>query len=58
MRNPGMLLDVRLGKGANFTQPVPEGWNGFAYVYEGTGEISGTKGKAEQVRVTTWGTAY
>lgn len=35
MRNPGMLLDVRLDKGASFSQPVPPDWSGFAYVYEG-----------------------
>ena len=26
MRNPGMLLDCRLSRGANFTQPVRMGW--------------------------------
>ncbi|PSC74518.1 Pirin [Micractinium conductrix] len=39
MRNPGMLLDVRLSPGASFTHPVPEAWNGFCYVYEGSGRI-------------------
>ncbi|KAK9829809.1 hypothetical protein WJX72_008023 [[Myrmecia] bisecta] len=48
MRNPGMLMDVQVAKGATFTQAVPEGWNGFAYVCHGSGKISGTSLKAEQ----------
>mmetsp|Transcript_21360 Transcript_21360/g.46698 ORF Transcript_21360/g.46698 Transcript_21360/m.46698 type:complete len:293 (-) Transcript_21360:786-1664(-) len=51
MRNPGMLLDCRLSKGANFSQPVPEDWSGFAYVYHGAGKISGTKATPEQALV-------
>lgn len=35
MRNPGLLLDVRLAPGATFRQPVPADWSGFAYVYAG-----------------------
>ncbi len=50
MHNPGMLMDVTVAKGATFTQHVPEGWNGFAYVANGSGKISGTAVKAEQVR--------
>ncbi len=30
-------------------QPVPEEWNGFCYVYEGQGEISGHKAAPQQV---------
>jgi len=41
MRNPGMLLDVRLEPGAEWTQEVPEEWNGFCYVYDGKGKVSG-----------------
>lgn len=41
LRNPGMLLDVRLEAGAQWTQEVPAEWNGFAYVYEGNGRLSG-----------------
>eukprot|EP00887_Chlorella_sp_A99_P007945 scaffold12.g7945.t1 len=39
MRNPGMLLDVHLQPGAVWQQPVPGEFNGFAYVYEGSGRI-------------------
>lgn len=39
LRNPGMLLDVRLEPGAEWKQEVPTEWNGFAYVYEGAGQI-------------------
>lgn len=42
MRNPGLLLDVRLTPGASFKQLVPRGWSGFAYVYAGSGTMSGT----------------
>jgi len=51
MRNPGMLLDVRLSKGATITQAVPSDWNGFAYVYFGSGNISGTNAKEEHTLV-------
>lgn len=30
LRNPGLLLDVRLAPGAALQQPVPPEWNGFA----------------------------
>lgn len=30
LRNPGLLLDVRLAPGATFQQAVPTEWNGFA----------------------------
>ncbi|KAG2447312.1 hypothetical protein HYH02_007642 [Chlamydomonas schloesseri] len=51
MRNPGLLMDVRLAAGGNFTQEVPEGWNGFCYVYEGEGKISGSRAQPEQTLV-------
>ncbi|KAG2491833.1 hypothetical protein HYH03_009790 [Edaphochlamys debaryana] len=51
MRNPGLLMDVRLGPGANFSQEVPEGWNGFCYIYDGEGKVSGTKAAPEHTLV-------
>lgn len=30
LRNPGLLLDVRLAPGATWQQAVPTEWNGFA----------------------------
>lgn len=51
MRNPGMLLDVRLAAGSRFQQPVPREWNGFCYCYDGAGSIGGTQCKAEQALV-------
>ncbi len=48
MRNPGLLMDVRLEEGAKLSQEVPRGWNGFCYVYEGSGRIGGAKAKIEQ----------
>eukprot|EP00798_Chlamydomonas_sp_ICE-L_P021311 gene21311-28242_t len=51
MRNPGLLMDIRMKPGASFMQLVPKEWSGFAYVYEGSGTISGTKGVIEQALV-------
>ena len=42
MVNPGLLMDVRLDAGATHKEAVPEGWSGFAYVYEG--EWAGREG--------------
>lgn len=35
-RTPTMYLDFTLQPGASVHQPVPEGWNGFAYTLSGT----------------------
>ncbi|KAG2434196.1 hypothetical protein HXX76_007922 [Chlamydomonas incerta] len=51
MRNPGLLMDVRLAAGAEFKQEVPQGWNGFCYVYDGEGKISGSRAQPEQTLV-------
>ncbi|CAD7702116.1 unnamed protein product [Ostreobium quekettii] len=51
MRNPGMLLDVQLAPGAEFSQPIPSEWSGFAYVCDGSGTISGTRGSRRQALV-------
>ncbi|EIE23055.1 hypothetical protein COCSUDRAFT_36634 [Coccomyxa subellipsoidea C-169] len=51
LRNPGMLLDVTLAKGASFTQQIDSGWNGFVYVCDGAGKVSGTKAKREQEEI-------
>ncbi|KAG1659279.1 hypothetical protein FOA52_008208 [Chlamydomonas sp. UWO 241] len=48
MRNPGMLLDVRLSPNATLKQSVPSDWNGFCYVYAGSGTVSGSAAKIEQ----------
>lgn len=51
-RNPSLLLDCRLSKhAAAFRQPVPEDFNGFMYVYEGSGSICGTKASPETTLV-------
>lgn len=51
MRNPGLLLDVTLPQGATFTQEVPRDFNGFLYVCDGAGTVSGTKTSKEQALV-------
>lgn len=51
LRNPGLLLDVRLAPGAKLAQHVPEAWNGFAYVYEGKGRIGDKSAQPEHAYV-------
>eukprot|EP00884_Botryococcus_braunii_P015832 jgi/Botrbrau1/2932/Bobra.0026s0007.1 len=51
MRNPGMLLDVQLSAGAKFEQVVPAEYNGFVYISDGSGEVSGTEAKRTQALV-------
>lgn len=36
-RTPTMYLDFKVSRGARFEQPIPAGWNVFAYVFEGQG---------------------
>ncbi|CAL8465491.1 g5027 [Coccomyxa elongata] len=51
LRNPGLLLDVTLAKGASFAQLINAGWNAFVYVCDGGGKVSGTKAQREQALV-------
>ncbi|KAI7838766.1 hypothetical protein COHA_007559 [Chlorella ohadii] len=61
LRNPGLLLDVRLAPGATWQQAVPTEWNGFAavptewngfaYVYEGAGRIGDKAAQPEHAYV-------
>merc|ERR1711924_6784 len=52
LRNPGLLLDVRLAPGGSkFQHAFPKHWNAFAYVYEGAGSLCGSKAKAEHAVV-------
>ncbi|KAI0136883.1 RmlC-like cupin domain-containing protein [Xylariales sp. AK1849] len=36
---PVWILDVEIRPGGKITQPLPKGWNSFAYVLEGTAEF-------------------
>lgn len=36
-RTPTMYLDFQLERGSEFKQPIPAGWNVFAYVVQGQG---------------------
>ena len=38
-RSPMMYLDIHVEKGGEFTQDVPENYNGFAYVWRGEGKL-------------------
>jgi redox-sensitive bicupin YhaK (pirin superfamily) len=51
MKNPGMLFDVILQPGSAVTLQVPQGWAGFAYVYDGAGSISGSPAKMQHALV-------
>lgn len=31
-----LFFDIHLKEGSDFTAPIPDGWNGFLYVYEGS----------------------
>lgn len=50
-RTPIMYLDVHLQPGTTFTQPVPQSYNGFVYVWKGSGIIGGNKLKATMGQV-------
>ncbi|KAL6776098.1 hypothetical protein ACKKBG_A19830 [Auxenochlorella protothecoides x Auxenochlorella symbiontica] len=51
LRNPGLLLDVRLEPGAEWSTEVTPDWNGFSYVYEGAGRIGGSPAAVENLQV-------
>lgn len=36
-RTPTIYLDFKVERGARFKQPIPVGWNAFAYVIDGEG---------------------
>ena len=38
-RTPIMMLDIHLQPGAKFSQAVPKNFNGFAYVWRGSGHL-------------------
>ena len=46
-RTPIMLLDIHLQPGTAFTQPVPEDFDGFAYVWRGSGYLGEEKKPAK-----------
>lgn len=44
LRNPGLLLDVTVpASSQTWEKTIPREWNGFAYVYDGAGTISGMR---------------
>ena len=50
---PIMMLDIHLQPGAKFSQPVPKSYNGFAYVWRGSGYLGaeGTSMEMGQVAI-------
>ncbi len=61
-RTPTMYLDIALEAGKELQQPIPAGWNAFAYVFDGPvsfgggGEEAGTVVKAQHTVLFTNGT--
>jgi len=47
MRNPGMLLDVTVKPGGKFVTEVPEDYNVFCYVCDGSGKVGGREASRE-----------
>ncbi|OAA69702.1 pirin [Cordyceps fumosorosea ARSEF 2679] len=45
---PVWILDVALRPGARVVQPLPRGWNAFAYVLEGDGVVFGKEGEGNR----------
>ncbi|KAM0329398.1 hypothetical protein ACHAQA_004705 [Verticillium albo-atrum] len=55
---PVWYLDIEIKPGGQITQPLPKGWNAFAYTFEGSavfGSKDGTQNKAEQFDVVVFG---
>ncbi|KAK1761075.1 RmlC-like cupin domain-containing protein [Echria macrotheca] len=46
---PVWVLDLEIQPGGRVTQPLPEGWNAFAYVLEGTAIFGGKEGEEKRV---------
>lgn len=47
LRNPGTLLHVQLQPGSSWRHALPREWNGFVYVYEGSGLVGDERAKAQ-----------
>ena len=50
MRNPGMLLDATVKAGGTLSLDIPEEFNAFCYVSDGSGTINkkgGERGQGE-----------
>lgn len=41
LRNPGLLMDVKVFQGGKFKLDFPSHWNAFCYVYDGSGSVAG-----------------
>ena len=55
-RTPMMYLDITVQPGASFVQPVPSSYQGFAYVWRGSGFLGPNDGqKAVMGQVATFG---
>ena len=50
-RTPIMMLDIHLQPGAKFSQPVPKSYNGFAYVWRGSGYLGTERTSMEMGQV-------
>lgn len=50
-RSPMMYLDIHLKPGTTFTQAVPEEFDGFAYVWRGSGYLGSERASAQMGQV-------
>ena len=55
---PILYLDIHLKEDATFTQPVPKGFNGFLYVWKGSGFLSEEKKPASVGQIGVLGEGY
>lgn len=54
-RIPILYLDIHLLPGSSFTQPIQDSYNGFAYVWQGSGFLGAEKKAAKMGDVGTMG---
>lgn len=52
---PGLILDVELPKGGNFTTPVPSEFNGFVYMLEGVASLGSDRRRATPPQIAVLG---
>jgi Pirin C-terminal cupin domain len=55
LRNPGLLMDVKLQKGGKFQHSFPLQWNCFAYIFDGNGTIGGAPAELQNAVVMEHG---
>ena len=52
---PGLILDVDLPNGGNFSSPVPSDFNGFVYLLEGEANFGANTRRARRSQIAVLG---